>query len=180
MSAFDVLTAPGLVASSDAETRFEPRTDDGPSSALPSRQPRRSWEEVQSKAVVESPADTLFGDEKRPPRTPFKSSLGAAFESFGLPENEPTGENESRPAAQQTYDAPLGPQPRPAGEPVSRRDRSDSTTIAGLLAEALAAYQSSTEDEPPRSPEPEPLDGFDTLMDGERQSGVTGRHRSPE
>ena len=175
MSAFDVLTSPGPVAE------------------LPSRKPRKSWQEIESSAVVESPADRLFGSEPAepaeptapPPRTPFKSSLGAAFESFGLPETpEPAPAKEPEPA--QTYDVPLGPQPRPPGEP-SRRDRSDSTTIAGLLAEALAAYQSSAEDdeenkapEPPRKPEPEPFDRFDDFLSDPRQSGVTGRHRSPE
>ena len=188
MSAFDVLTAPGPVASADMEeTRFEPRAELASSAELPARKPRSSWQEIESNAVVESPADTLFGDEPaaRPPRTPFKSSLGAAFESFGLPEPEPAKEPAKEPAPAQTYDVPLGPQPRPPGEP-SRRDRSDSTTIAGLLAEALAAYQSSTEDaedeavEAPRKPEPEPFDRFDDFLSDPRQSGVTGRHRSSE
>ena len=84
--------------------------------------------------------------------------------------------NESGPA-----EPIIGPQPRPPDAPGTRGrqrgERSDSTTIAGLLAEALAAYQSTADDEddyhPPRpEPAPQPFEGFDTF--------AHGRHRSPE
>jgi hypothetical protein len=67
-----------------------------------------------------------------------------------------------------TYDEPIGPERQPAGRP--RRGERSATTIASLLTEALAAYQSTTEeeDEPPRAPEP--------LGDATN----AGRHRSPE
>jgi GGDEF domain-containing protein len=66
----------------------------------------------------------------------------------------------------------------------SRAERSSgSTTIAGLLAEALAAYQ-ETSDEPdpqPRRPAQNSDDNeFDRLFDWRYQSPASGRHRSPE
>ncbi len=80
-----------------------------------------------------------------------------------------------------------------ADELLARRERraersSESTTIAGLLAEALAAYQ-ETSDEPAAGSEPagrpEPTrtsrDGdFGRLFDWRYQSPASGRHRSPE
>jgi hypothetical protein len=139
---------------------------------------------LESSSVVESPADDLFGaeaapPEKRTPRAPFKSALGAAFAAYGEPEPAPAAEVSVTPPATPTYDEPIGPPTRP--EHMPRRDRSDSTTIAGLLAEALAAYQSSSEDDLDETPSaPEPLDRFDSFLNDSRQSGFSGRHRSPE
>lgn len=64
--------------------------------------------------------------------------------------------------------------------------RSGSTTIAGLLAEALAAYQENPDDadDPGAAParqEPDKRDqDFDRLFDWRYQSPASGRHRSPE
>jgi GGDEF domain-containing protein len=72
-----------------------------------------------------------------------------------------------------TYAEPIGPQRRPRGLP--RRGERSATTIASLLTEALAAYQSTNDDqeEPPRTPE-----RFDSFVGDE--ATAAGRHRSPE
>ena len=72
-----------------------------------------------------------------------------------------------------TYDEPIGPQRRPEGLP--RRGERSATTIASLLTEALAAYQSTTDDqgEPHHT-----LDRFDSFLADE--ATAFGRHRSPE
>jgi hypothetical protein len=63
--------------------------------------------------------------------------------------------------------------------PERRSERSSgSTTIAGLLAEALAAYQ-ETGDEPDAKAD-ERNDDFARLFDWRYQSPASGRHRSPE
>jgi hypothetical protein len=168
MAAFDALTGPlpGL------------RADFDDAAELPARRPAKSWAELESSAVVESPADDLFGTEAgtEPEEKPkFRSSLGAAFAEFGAEKKvtEPVKET----VQETSYDEPIGPQPRPDGPP--RRGERSSATIASLLTEALAAYQSTAEDsESHRAPE-----RFDSFVsdDAERQqSGVPGRHRSPE
>lgn len=166
MAAFDALTGPlpGLRA----------EFDDAPE--LPARRPAKSWAELESSAVVESPADDLFGTEAKPAEKPrFRSSLGAAFAEFGAEKKvtEPVKET----VQETSYDEPIGPQPRPDGPP--RRGERSSATIASLLTEALAAYQSTAEDsESHRAPE-----RFDSFVSDDaerRQSGVRGRHRSPE
>jgi hypothetical protein len=64
--------------------------------------------------------------------------------------------------------------------------RSGSTTIAGLLAEALAAYQENPDDADdtgaaPTRQQPDKRDqDFDRLFDWRYQSPASGRHRSPE
>lgn len=168
MAAFDALTGPvpGLRAEFDDAAE------------LPARRPAKSWAELQSSAVVESPADELFGSEvAEKPR--FRSSLGAAFAEFGA--DDPTEKNVTEPVKETvqetTYDEPIGPPPRPNDLP--RRGERSSATIASLLTEALAAYQSTAEDtESHRTPE-----RFDSFVgdDSDRPpSGVRGRHRSPE
>jgi GGDEF domain-containing protein len=171
------------------KSSFRVAFEDAP--ALPSRKPATSWAQIQSAAVVESPADQLFGQAADTPRPSFRSSLGAAFAEFGG-EDEGTGPTGGRtdhnnhdageksvtePVKETTYDVPLGPEREPAGMP--RRGERSSATIASLLTEALAAYQSSTSDDAShRAPE-----RFDSFLadDGEReQSGASGRHRSPE
>jgi hypothetical protein len=134
-------------------------------------------------SVFESPAEDFFepsSGEKRAPRAPFKSALGAAFAELGETAATPAAEVSVTPSSTPPYDEPLGPPPRPDDMP--RRDRSDSTTIAGLLAEALAAYQSSSENDLDETPaaEAEPPDRFDSFLNDSRQSGFSGRHRSPE
>jgi hypothetical protein len=113
----------------------------------------------------------------RPAEKPkFRSSLGAAFAEFGATEKKVT-EPVKETVQETTYDEPLGPPTRPDGPP--RRGERSSATIASLLTEALAAYQSTAEDsESHRAPE-----RFDSFLGDEaerQQSGVTGRHRSPE
>lgn len=211
MAAFDALTGPAPVANDSDDNDTDNDVDNLPFRAafdaapeLPSRKPLKSWAELQSAAVIESPADDLFGQQTatRPRRERFKSSLGAAFEAFGQPEppatpaappatpeqpktaEQPktTAPTTAEPKAEEpTYAEPLGPPTRPDDMP--RRDRSDSTTIAGLLAEALAAYQSSTEEDEAEPEPPQAPDRFDTFLqnaDDRQQSGVHGRHRSPE
>jgi hypothetical protein len=220
MAALDALTGPVL-----SEPAVDFRTEFGDGGGLPSRKPSKSWTELESSAVVESPADELFGKPAEKPRAGFKSALGAAFADFELPppveapSNAPEarvehtreastpdrradessdtfGErsasapsqaeesatdgtrpsNATRPPSgalvEPTYAEPIGPQRRPAGLP--RRERS-ATTIASLLTEALAAYQSTTDgqDESPRAPE-------STLGDADDEAAASGRHRSPE
>jgi hypothetical protein len=113
----------------------------------------------------------------------------------GRPAAEPTAQSEPGPSAAQaepsgasvaannrtaptppaktpTYDQPIGPERRPEGLP--RRGERSATTIASLLTEALAAYQSTTddEDEPHLAPE-----RYDFLGD---PNTIAGRHRSSE
>ncbi len=143
---------------------------------LPSRRPAKSFADLRSAAVVDSPTGDLFGE---PAEKPATSSLGAAFGAGNEPPNAPVPNENSvtEPVKETTYDVPIGPERQPPGLP--RRGERSSATIASLLTEALAAYQSSTsEDESHRTPE-----RFDSFLgdDGERQQfGVPGRHRSPE
>jgi GGDEF domain-containing protein len=166
MAAFDALTGPlpGLRAEFDDAAE------------LPARRPAKSWAELESSAVVESPADDLFGTEVKPAEKPkFRSSLGAAFAEFGAEKKvtEPVKET----VQETSYDEPIGPQPRPDGPP--RRGERSSATIASLLTEALAAYQSTAEDsESHRAPER--FDSFVSDDADRQQSGIRGRHRSPE
>ncbi|HEV2780485.1 MAG TPA: diguanylate cyclase [Actinophytocola sp.] len=79
-----------------------------------------------------------------------------------------------------------GPQPRPpddlpAPEPrepgvARRRERADTTSIADLLAEALAAYQSTAAEEEPTQPRVEPV--REHRPPGQRTR--PGRHRMPD
>jgi hypothetical protein len=92
---------------------------------------------------------------------------------------EPSGDGwgpsgaSAAPTEAPTYDEPIGPQPRPEGLP--RRGERSATTIASLLTEALAAYQSTTDDqgEPHHT-----MDRFDSFLADE--ATAFGRHRSPE
>ena len=61
-------------------------------------------------------------------------------------------------------------------ERIPRAERSDSTTIAGLLAEALAAYQTSVDEEQAEAAA-QTADPIDELQ---QRTGAAGRHRSPE
>jgi hypothetical protein len=61
----------------------------------------------------------------------------------------------------------------PQGLP--RRGERSATTIASLLTEALAAYQSGTDDQQEPTPTPERFDSF--VGDS---AASAGRHRSPE
>ncbi|WP_459716679.1 GGDEF domain-containing protein [Actinophytocola sp. KF-1] len=165
MAAFDALTGPvpGLRA----------EFDDAPE--LPARKPAESWARIESSAAVESPADELFGAEPADTGAP-RSSLGAAFAEFGAVEKKVT-EPVKEPVQETSYDAPIGPEPRPDDLP--RRGERSSATIASLLTEALAAYQSTAEDaEVHRAPER--FDSFVSDDADRQQSGVRGRHRSPE
>jgi GGDEF domain-containing protein len=297
MAAFDALTGP-VPSVGDSTDTPSFRTDFESGTGLPSRKPAKSWAELESSAVVESPADDLFGLPADTSQTPARSSLGDAFADFdradrspeyGEPataaqpteppstesqvlrptpmrfssevplivqgeviHNEPArstsaelraalwggprttqpepGESpvtfdewspggpgdprvepvhsKSMPAVTEpssatsgdaqsaqkpepsgagwapsgasvapteapTYDEPIGPQRRPEGLP--RRGERSATTIASLLTEALAAYQSSADDqgEPHRTPE-----RFDSFLADE--ATMFGRHRSPE
>jgi hypothetical protein len=289
MAAFDALTGPvPSQPASDSSSEQDPsgekftfRTEFDNGDGLPSRKPLTSWAELESAAVVDSPADELFG---KPVDTSSRSSLSDAFggeprEQTGeqpapsptTPAASPTtsstsatpaaspdtsttssttsaafparpasittsdelraalwGANESpatfgerspaggsraaeaapegaattpgpsgaeadpvgaevRPSgdgrepsgasvgldAAPTYDEPIGPQPRPAGP--RRRGERSATTIASLLTEALAAYQSSTDEQDEQPPAPERYDSFagDPVIN-------PGRHRSLE
>jgi hypothetical protein len=163
MAAFDALTGPvpGLRA----------EFDDAPE--LPARKPAESWARLESSAAVESPADELFGAEPADTDAP-RSSLGAAFAEFGTVEKKVT-EPVKEPVQETSYDAPIGPEPQPENRP--RRGERSSATIASLLTEALAAYQSTAEDaEAHRAPER--FDSFVSDDSDRQQSGASGRHRS--
>lgn len=169
MAAFDALTGPvpGLRAEFDDAVE------------LPARKPAESWAELETAAVVESPADKLFGTEPAAPDAP-RSSLGAAFAEFDTVEKavekkvtEPVKET----VQETSYDQPIGPERRPAGLP--RRGEKSSATIASLLTEAMAAYQSTAEDSETRQAA-DRLDAY-AVEDAEPPPpGVRGRHRSPE
>ncbi|MFC4858241.1 hypothetical protein [Actinophytocola glycyrrhizae] len=165
MAAFDALTGPvpGLQAA----------FDDAPE--LPARKPAQSWAELRSAATVESPADDLFGAEADDTPKP-RSSLRDAFAEFGVAEKKVT-EPVKETVQETTYDESIGPRPRPAG-PLRRGEKS-SATIASLLTEALAAYQSTAEDvESDGAPE---RFGSFAGDDPERgRPGASGRHRSTE
>ncbi|TDV38752.1 hypothetical protein [Actinophytocola oryzae] len=91
------------------------------------------------------------------------------------PNGRPSGDGwtPSTASAAPTYDEPIGPRPRPHGLP--RRGERSATTIASLLTEALAAYQSTTDDqqEPAHTP-----DRGDSPADGLPPN--PGRHRSAD
>jgi GGDEF domain-containing protein len=72
--------------------------------------------------------------------------------------------------------APSVADARPEPDDIPRAERSDSTTIAGLLAEALAAYQSSVDEEQARASAPK----ADPIAEFQQRTGAAGRHRSPE
>lgn len=121
---------------------------------------------------------------------------GSASPSADLPRRGPRARTSRLAAAFRGNDEPRAAEPQPEqadrgiawpGDTTRERpgERSDSTTIAGLLAEALAAYQeTSDEAEKERQQnQPEqhkPDDDFDRLFDWRYQSPASGRHRSPE
>ena len=123
--------------------------------------------------MVESHADELFGGELAE-KPKFRSSLGAAFDSAG---KDPGEKKVTEPVKETTYDEPLGPPTRPPG--LSRRGERSSATIASLLTEALAAYQSTAEDAESHLA-PERFDSFAGDEAEQPPPGVRGRHRSPE
>jgi hypothetical protein len=165
MAAFDALTGPVPGLRADFDDAVE----------LPARKPAESWAEIETAAVVESPADALFGSEPTDAGAP-RSSLGAAFAEFDSVEKKVT-EPVKETVQETSYEQPIGPERRPAGLP--RRGEKSSATIASLLTEAMAAYQSTAEDSEIR----QVADRFDAYAvdDAERPPpGVRGRHRSPE
>jgi GGDEF domain-containing protein len=278
LAAFDALTGP-VLSSGDDEPVF--RTEFESAAELPARKPRKSWSELESSSVVESPAEELFGTpvEEAPPR--HRASVGEAFGASEPPaptdpgdrfatsaelraalwapapeapaepqaptepqtpaEPQPPVETQKKASAQNAlsawvaahpanegsatvgersangqrqhtdsgesstdspaepstsdrtpptapsgdgwppsgasaapvYDEPIGPQPRPHGLP--RRGERSATTIASLLTEALAAYQSTTDDQHESARTP---DRFDSLVGDPAVD--SGRHRSPE
>lgn len=130
-----------------------------------------------------------------PDQTP--SDFGSALSGLG--------HASARPIASDTGHFPSGSDPEPAPDesqptPPTWRERraersGDSSTIAGLLAEALVAYQETSrdnderpdqqQDDPPQvtGPGASPDEGFtsfDRLFDWRYQSPASGRHRSPE
>ncbi|MFL6125522.1 hypothetical protein [Actinophytocola sp.] len=81
MAAFDALSGPVLPSPEDEQEKF--RTEFESPTALPSRRPRKSWTELQSAAVIESPADDLFGSPGDRPK--HRANLRDAFADFGDP-----------------------------------------------------------------------------------------------
>lgn len=144
---------------------------------------RTSLDDEVSATFDERSAD--LGNDQEPPSGAAETPSGASAE-LHAPTTAASGENaaatpltsddekaapslDPHPFDVPIYDEPIGPQPRPEGLP--RRGERSATTIASLLTEALAAYQSTTddEDEPHRGPE-----RFDW------DPTAAGRHRSPE
>ena len=163
MAAFDALTGP-----MPPRTTFEDNTpNDRPSppeapadkptiharfesgTGLPSRKPRKSWSELESASTVDSPADNLFGTPTEKPKTPSKSSLGAAFAAFELAD-PPTTPDDAQTNA---------PEPSP---PLSHWTNSAaSSTTAGHSTEpstSLPTHPAASTEEPPgdHSAEPSP------------------------
>jgi GGDEF domain-containing protein len=141
MAAFDALTGPVPASPAldesrpAAETSEKPmfRVDFAKGTELPSRKPLRSWSELESASVVESPADGLFG---APAETRDKPSLGAAFGGFSTEQPEQPGQPEE-PAGlsavfeQRTSAGFVGD--KPSQEP-SVAERGPSGASAGLSA----------------------------------------------
>ena len=100
---------------------------------------------------------------------------------------EPDGEPPS-PPEQSRLEAALGPVhgPEPRVDDLPRRpdrslrrpERSDRTSIAELLTEALVAYQETTPDEEPE-PAPEPV-RHERMYYEHTESRPSGRHRLPD
>jgi hypothetical protein len=154
-------------AESDTSGGSDASTVRDTTNSLPRRERRR---------VGESPR--LGGERDGRPRA---GRLADAFRE------EPAGRTENGPrdlgAAFGSRNAKTGEPGKPSGRTTERRAErsSGSTTIAGLLAEALAAYQESPEElEPPAKKEQAPDNDFDRLFDWRYQSPASGRHRSPE
>jgi hypothetical protein len=76
-----------------------------------------------------------------------------------------------------------GPEPRPDDLPrrpersLRRPERSDTTSIAELLTEALVAYQETTDEDPEPVPEPVP---HERMYFEHTESRPSGRHRMPD
>jgi GGDEF domain-containing protein len=68
------------------------------------------------------------------------------------------------------------PDPARMDRPTRRRDRSDTTSIADLLTEALVAYQATAPDEQDQPPAPDPVP--DNSQPARRAQ--SGRHRLPD
>ncbi|HEX6351611.1 hypothetical protein [Actinophytocola sp.] len=206
MAAFDALTGP-VPTSSDEDpegVKSGFRVDLGSGIELPSRKPLTSWAALESSAVVESPAEGLFGKSTEPGDTPpsgaafsanepdglsavFEQRTSSGFLAVSAPGDRVGGAAKGEPSVAErepsgasaglsatTYDHPIGPEPRPEGLP--RRGERSATTIASLLTEALAAYQATGDDG--GDEEPRTPDRFDSFM-GDPNTAM-GRHRSPE
>jgi cell division septation protein DedD len=148
-----VQTGPGNEASATfGEWSHDTRGEQGPPSGAADVPSGASAELHRQTAPIARPADAH-----------------APLTSTATPTTPAAPTTASTPVETPTYDEPIGPQPRPEGLP--RRGERSATTIASLLTEALAAYQSTAdeEDEPHRGPE-----RFDW------DPTTAGRHRSPE
>ena len=125
MAAFDALTGP-VLSSSDEDQNDAPsfRTNFDSGAGLPSRKPLKSWAELQSSAVVESPADDLFGAPGELPPAPGKSSLSDAFADFDIVDRPHYADQPATPTA--TAPSPAAPPPT-AEPPAPTTERSAPT-----------------------------------------------------
>ena len=187
MAAFDALDSPVLPSAESEQEKF--RVDFDASGGLPSRRPLKSWAELQSASTVESPADDLFGavGDKFESRGNLGDAFGAGakdepsavFDEWSAAPSGDAVPPSDASVRQTTYDEPIGPQPRPRG--LSRRGERSATTIASLLTEALAAYQSSTDSaDTPSTTANTTGEQEEQQRHPEDSATAAGRHRSPE
>jgi GGDEF domain-containing protein len=122
----------------------------------------------------DNPASTTSAGDERAPRTTSRG-LAAAFGGS-------RGDTTRRPSMAAAFGESAETTSGEQAEPGTRRGERSSATIAGLLAEALAAYQETTDEPEPEKPTPAPEadNDFDRLFDWRYQSPASGRHRSPE
>ena len=177
---------PTTPATSSTTEATSPTTSSATSAEPPTtRAPFTTSDELRAAlwGANESPATfgewSTAGASRATDATPATTTSGAEPASVGVGgEVRPSGDGREPSGASvgldtPTYDEPIGPQPRPAGP--RRRGERSATTIASLLTEALAAYQSTTDDQGEQPPAPERFDSFagDPAIH-------PGRHRSPE
>jgi hypothetical protein len=156
-----------------AEARWEPKWPGEGGHAQESPTPWTHSAEPEPAAVEAHPAE--------PETDPLPSAPEADW-----PPERPVPPPESTTGRAPQPEANLGPvegpQPRPPDLPTSRtarrRDRADTTSIAELLAEALAAYQSTASDDEPTQPRVEPV--RENTPPAQRPRTGTGRHRMPD
>ncbi len=122
----------------------------------------------------DKPASTTSAGDGRAPRTTSRG-LSAAFGGS-------RGDTTRRPSMAAAFGDSAETTSSEQAEPGARRGERSSATIAGLLAEALAAYQETADEPEPEKPTPAPEadNDFDRLFDWRYQSPASGRHRSPE
>jgi GGDEF domain-containing protein len=133
---------------------------------------------ISGQAVAEEPGAGMPGEsvaEEPPPRMPGRAGPEQTVPRFPerepeivFPEEEPDDVPPSAPGQEPTPEVPEAPTAAPKS---LRRERTDTTSIADLLTEALVAYQETS---------PEEDEGESAPPAQRGQSGGSGRHRMPD